>query len=187
MKRQTFVYKFNFHYIHFFSAYIFYWHERSMEYTFIYINIFCVLLIISLVHSPPRIIKQPPTDELLYQVAQQSNENDKPFLIECEAEGEPAPKYVLECFFLSPLFLVNICFDCSKPVFHDPFFFVSRMSFWKVCVCVWKFWFVEWNIQNHNVKSGCLYYVHERGKKNKQSRFIRIMFVLFWAQRGLVR
>ncbi|XP_031628790.1 neuroglian-like isoform X2 [Contarinia nasturtii] len=55
--------------------------------------LFAVLQVHALVHSPPRIIKQPPTDELLYQVAQQSNENDKPFLIECEAEGEPAPKY----------------------------------------------------------------------------------------------
>lgn len=44
------------------------------------------------VHSPPQIIKQPPTDELLFQVALQSNENDKPFIVECEAEGEPAPK-----------------------------------------------------------------------------------------------
>ncbi|KAK6624567.1 hypothetical protein RUM44_011426 [Polyplax serrata] len=43
--------------------------------------------------SPPRIIKQPPADELLFQVAKQQNENDKPFFIECEAEGEPAPKY----------------------------------------------------------------------------------------------
>jgi hypothetical protein len=49
---------------------------------------------LSTVQSPPRIIKQPPTDELLFQVAQQQNENDKPFIIECEAEGEPAPKYV---------------------------------------------------------------------------------------------
>lgn len=47
----------------------------------------------ALIHSPPRIIKQPPTDEMLFQVAQQQNENDKPFIIECEAEGEPAPKY----------------------------------------------------------------------------------------------
>jgi hypothetical protein len=39
-------------------------------------------------------VKQPPTEELLFQVAQQQNENDKPFIIECEAEGEPAPKYV---------------------------------------------------------------------------------------------
>lgn len=46
---------------------------------------------ICIVHSPPRIIKQPPTDEMLYQVAQ-AGENDKPFVIECEAEGEPAPK-----------------------------------------------------------------------------------------------
>nr|CAD7598606.1 unnamed protein product [Timema genevievae] len=45
------------------------------------------------VQSPPRIVKQPPTDELLFQVVQQQNENDKPFIIECEAEGEPAPKY----------------------------------------------------------------------------------------------
>ncbi|XP_063975708.1 neuroglian-like isoform X2 [Diachasmimorpha longicaudata] len=46
------------------------------------------------VQSPPRISKQPPTDELLFQVAQAKlNENDKPFLIECEAEGEPAPTY----------------------------------------------------------------------------------------------
>ncbi|XP_025162697.1 neuroglian isoform X2 [Harpegnathos saltator] len=46
------------------------------------------------VQSPPRISKQPPTDEQLFQVSQKKiNENDKPFLIECEAEGEPAPKY----------------------------------------------------------------------------------------------
>lgn len=45
------------------------------------------------VQSPPRISKQPPTDEQLFQVAQAKvNNNDKPFLIECEAEGEPAPK-----------------------------------------------------------------------------------------------
>ncbi|XP_065166394.1 neuroglian isoform X2 [Atheta coriaria] len=41
--------------------------------------------------SPPRIIKQPPTDEVLFQVG--VDENDKPFYIECEAVGEPAPKY----------------------------------------------------------------------------------------------
>jgi len=54
---------------------------------------------LSAVQSPPRIIKQPPTDELLFQVARQQNENDKPFIIECEAEGEPAPKYVLLYLF----------------------------------------------------------------------------------------
>jgi hypothetical protein len=54
----------------------------------------CDNKILSTVQSPPRIVKQPPTDELLFQVAQQQNENDKPFIIECEAEGEPAPKYV---------------------------------------------------------------------------------------------
>ncbi|XP_063976929.1 neuroglian-like isoform X2 [Diachasmimorpha longicaudata] len=46
------------------------------------------------VQYPPQIIKQPPTDELLFQVAQTNlNENDKPFVIECEAEAEPAPEY----------------------------------------------------------------------------------------------
>jgi len=55
--------------------------------------LFAVLQVQALIHSPPKIIKQPPSDELLYQVALQANENDKPFLIECEAEGEPAPKY----------------------------------------------------------------------------------------------
>ena len=43
------------------------------------------------VQSPPYIIKQPPTDELLFQVKSRADENDKPFVIECEAEGEPAP------------------------------------------------------------------------------------------------
>ncbi|XP_049817561.1 neuroglian isoform X2 [Aethina tumida] len=42
--------------------------------------------------SPPYIIKQPPTDEVLFQV-ESNGENDKPFYIECEATGEPAPRY----------------------------------------------------------------------------------------------
>ncbi|KAG7203224.1 hypothetical protein KM043_010327 [Ampulex compressa] len=53
-----------------------------------------VLQATAIIQSPPRITKQPPTDEQLFQVAQAKiNENDKPFLIECEAEGEPAPRY----------------------------------------------------------------------------------------------
>ena len=44
------------------------------------------------VQSPPRIIKQPPTDELLFQVKSRADENDKPFIIECEADGEPTPQ-----------------------------------------------------------------------------------------------
>lgn len=43
------------------------------------------------VPSPPFITKQPPPDEVLFQVS--TDENDKPFYIECEATGEPAPKY----------------------------------------------------------------------------------------------
>jgi hypothetical protein len=52
-------------------------------------------------------VKQPPTEELLFQVAQQQNENDKPFIIECEAEGEPAPKYVCLYMFGSKQDAVN--------------------------------------------------------------------------------
>lgn len=55
--------------------------------------VICILQTSAIIQSPPRIVKQPPTDELLFQVATQQNENDKPFIIECEAEGEPAPKY----------------------------------------------------------------------------------------------
>jgi hypothetical protein len=47
----------------------------------------------AIVQSPPYIIKQPPTDELLFQVKSRADENDKPFVIECEADGEPAPTY----------------------------------------------------------------------------------------------
>ncbi|XP_034938315.1 neuroglian isoform X2 [Chelonus insularis] len=48
----------------------------------------------AVVQSPPLITKQPPTDELLFKVAQPgSHENEKPFLIECEAEGEPSITY----------------------------------------------------------------------------------------------
>ncbi|XP_054278770.1 neuroglian isoform X2 [Macrosteles quadrilineatus] len=57
------------------------------------VAVVCVEFTSALIQSPPRIVKQPPTDELLFQVATQQNENDKPFIIECEAEGEPAPKY----------------------------------------------------------------------------------------------
>lgn len=42
--------------------------------------------------SPPYITKQPPTDEVLFHV-ESNGENDKPFYIECEASGEPAPTY----------------------------------------------------------------------------------------------
>ncbi|XP_015125416.1 neuroglian isoform X2 [Diachasma alloeum] len=46
------------------------------------------------IQYPPQIIKQPPTDELLFQVAQANlNENDKPFVIECEAEAKPRAQY----------------------------------------------------------------------------------------------
>ena len=44
------------------------------------------------VQSPPYIVKQPPTKELYFKVKTRPDENEKPFVIECEAEGEPAPK-----------------------------------------------------------------------------------------------
>ncbi|XP_065332463.1 neuroglian isoform X1 [Cloeon dipterum] len=53
----------------------------------------CITQSLALLQSPPRMVKQPPTDEILFQVAVHQSENDKPFIIECEAEGEPAPKY----------------------------------------------------------------------------------------------
>lgn len=46
-----------------------------------------------LVQSPPNIIKEPSADEILFQVAIDQYSNDKPFIIDCEAEGEPVPKY----------------------------------------------------------------------------------------------
>ncbi|XP_045524749.1 neuroglian isoform X1 [Pieris brassicae] len=59
-------------------------------------KVLCIFVLISqaaaLLTSPPRIVKQPTVEELLFQVAQ-PGEVDKPFIIECEAEGEPAPKY----------------------------------------------------------------------------------------------
>ncbi|KAK4016086.1 neuroglian isoform X3 [Daphnia magna] len=55
--------------------------------------LFCMASTSAMVQSPPQIVKQPPSDELLFQVAQRIDENDKPFIIECEAEGEPGPKY----------------------------------------------------------------------------------------------
>jgi len=38
------------------------------------------------------------------------NENDKPFLIECEAEGEPVPTYVFFSFFLFITCGINITY-----------------------------------------------------------------------------
>lgn len=64
------------------------------------VRFLCLILSPCPVHSPPRIIKQPPPDELLFQVAQAASENDKPFIVECEAEGEPAPRYVPDNRFL---------------------------------------------------------------------------------------
>ncbi|KAL4121128.1 hypothetical protein QTP88_013693 [Uroleucon formosanum] len=47
----------------------------------------------SIIQSPPRIVKESITDEVLFQVATVQNQNVRPFVIDCEAEGEPAPKY----------------------------------------------------------------------------------------------
>ena len=48
----------------------------------------------AVIKNPPFMVKQPPrNEELLFQVASRVDENDKPFIIECEADGEPAPKY----------------------------------------------------------------------------------------------
>ena len=46
-----------------------------------------------IIKSPPQIIKQPPTEELLFQVKSRADEADKPYILECEADGEPTPEY----------------------------------------------------------------------------------------------
>jgi len=46
-----------------------------------------------LVQSPPKIVIEPYTDELLFHVATVENQQVIPFIIECEAEGVSAPKY----------------------------------------------------------------------------------------------
>lgn len=43
------------------------------------------------IHSPPKIVKQPPADEQLFTVSQ-GEQSDVPFTMECEAEGEPSPR-----------------------------------------------------------------------------------------------
>lgn len=43
-------------------------------------------------NRPPRITKQPAPGELLFKVAQQNKESDNPFIIECEADGQPEPE-----------------------------------------------------------------------------------------------
>ena len=40
---------------------------------------------------PPLIRRQPPAEQL-FLVAEREDESDVPFVIECEAEGEPQPK-----------------------------------------------------------------------------------------------
>ncbi|XP_065202283.1 neuroglian isoform X2 [Planococcus citri] len=56
-------------------------------------SIVLIHTVLGIAPSPPRIVKQPPTGELLFQVATNPTENDRPFFIECEAEGEPVPTY----------------------------------------------------------------------------------------------
>ncbi|KAG5892872.1 hypothetical protein JTB14_032595 [Gonioctena quinquepunctata] len=61
------------------------------------LNYFLILTYISWtiakkVPSPPYIVKQPPSDEVLFQV-KTNGENNEPFYIECEAIGEPTPSY----------------------------------------------------------------------------------------------
>lgn len=59
----------------------------------------CVLVALQLaapshaiVPSPPTMVKQPPHEQL-YQISQGADEPEKPFMLECEAQGSPEPKY----------------------------------------------------------------------------------------------
>ncbi|XP_025192769.1 neuroglian-like, partial [Melanaphis sacchari] len=63
----------------------------------IYMHLLCfaefLITASSIYQCPPRIVKEPSTDELILQKAIIENQNFRPFVIDCEAEGEPAPKY----------------------------------------------------------------------------------------------
>ncbi|XP_067118775.1 LOW QUALITY PROTEIN: neuroglian-like [Centruroides vittatus] len=58
----------------------------------IYIPVLHVTSVIAAVQYPPTMIKQPPYEQL-YQVVQNQDERDKPFTLECEADGNPEPVY----------------------------------------------------------------------------------------------
>lgn len=45
----------------------------------------------ALITSPPKIIKQSKDNEILFQVAS-LGDTEKSLILECEAEGEPAPR-----------------------------------------------------------------------------------------------
>ncbi|XP_035227979.1 neuroglian-like isoform X2 [Stegodyphus dumicola] len=47
---------------------------------------------ITTIPYPPTMIKQPNPDQL-FQVSQTQDEQDKPFILECEARGNPEPEY----------------------------------------------------------------------------------------------
>ena len=52
---------------------------------------------LSAARSPPKIIQQPtdvilsPSGEILFQVKTRASDFDKPFVLRCVAEGDPAP------------------------------------------------------------------------------------------------
>jgi len=60
-----------------------------------------------LVQSPPRIVNEPYSDEVLFQVATVENQQVKPFEIKCEAEGVPAPKYYK--LYITYLIIFKLC------------------------------------------------------------------------------
>lgn len=45
------------------------------------------------IDSPPSMIRQPPSDGVLFQVVTGQDEKEKPFILECEATGNPEPTY----------------------------------------------------------------------------------------------
>ncbi|KAL7634560.1 UNVERIFIED_CONTAM: hypothetical protein RMT77_014937 [Armadillidium vulgare] len=70
--------------------------ERRMVVVTLVLLSCLILSSAAIVKYPPRMVKQPlPNKELLFQVARGGGEaeNEKPFTIECEAQGSPPPKY----------------------------------------------------------------------------------------------
>ncbi|RXG56622.1 Neuroglian [Armadillidium vulgare] len=71
----------------------------------------------AIVKYPPRMVKQPlPNEELLFQVARGGGEaeNEKPFTIECEAQGSPPPNRNLRFFFCHSLVGQYQCFATNE-------------------------------------------------------------------------
>ena len=107
------------------------------------------------VQSPPYIIKQPPTDEVLFKVKARADENDKPFVIECEAEGEPQPQWVDSN--TSASYFVFTPETSSPPTATNLRFIPELFSQFMKCLNYtrWKFLVPVWTSQQIDIDKPC--------------------------------